>query len=579
MDVTLTGYRLRPATTAPDGSTRWIGTRESDGTRVAVLVRPGEEDDRAGYAGLHLPGVLTLAEVHAVPGGCALLYADPPAHTLEDLIADGPICASGVVEVLLTLHAALAGLAGRGQGHPVLDAGGVWVDADGSVLLGDVGGWPADPDPVAAQRCLLQLGTTLLADVAPLDAGVARLGLDAVEEVRRELADALVRWQHQVETSGQPLDDLEQRLRAVCEPAPPRIPVEWGRQASDLAGMLRALARADDPDPGSRSRFSSARFTIRSPRAGATTTAGEGPPVHSATAAPARRGRRAGPPARGRLALRRTGGQTTRHTTRLMTQQATRQTAPDNDPFGLAHDEGLGERALAAWDWLCASPIRYLAASLAVLLVSAGAVLALRPDNPQTLAPAPFAASSATTQSGPGPSEREPVPSASPQSTPAQSTPAQSPTARTTPDPGSRTAAPADPVRARSGALDEPKAVVQALADLRAQAWTDLDARALVRLNAGGSPAADADDAALARARRDDLAYEGLRFTVRSATARAIDGADRRVRVRAVLDASEFTITDANGRTTTVPAAPHTQIVFDLAWSGSRWQVRDLREA
>ena len=38
-------------------------------------------------------------------------------------------------------------------------------------------------------------------------------------------------------------------------------------------------------------------------------------------------------------------------------------------------------------------------------------------------------------------------------------------------------------------------------------------------------------------------------------------------------------ITDANGRTTTVPAAPHTQIVFDLAWSGSRWQVRDLREA
>ncbi len=294
MDVTLTGYRLRPATTAPDGSTRWIGTRESDGTRVAVLVRPGEEDDRAGYAGLHLPGVLTLAEVHAVPGGCALLYADPPAHTLEDLIADGPICASGVVEVLLTLQAALVGLAGRGQGHPVLDAGGVWVDADASVLLGDVGGWPADPDPVAAQRCLLQLGTTLLADVAPLDAGVARLGLDAVEEVRRELADALVRWQHQVETSGQPLDDFEQRLRAVCEPAPPRIPAVGGRQASDLAGMLRALARADDPDPGSRSRFSSARFTIRPPRAGATTTAGEGPPVHSATAAPARRGRRAG---------------------------------------------------------------------------------------------------------------------------------------------------------------------------------------------------------------------------------------------------------------------------------------------
>ena len=65
-------------------------------------------------------------------------------------------------------------------------------------------------------------------------------------------------------------------------------------------------------------------------------------------------------------------------------------------------------------------------------------------------------------------------------------------------------------------------ALAQDLADLRTGAWADLDDDIAGRLNVAGSPAARADAAALAAARRAGVTYVGLRFTVASASARDV---------------------------------------------------------
>ncbi len=95
-------------------------------------------------------------------------------------------------------------------------------------------------------------------------------------------------------------------------------------------------------------------------------------------------------------------------------------------------------------------------------------------------------------------------------------------------------------------------------------------------LDAPRSAALRADSAALARARADRVRYVGLEFTVRSARGRAAGASADRVVLDAVVDTSAFTVTGPDGHTTRVPAQRGSALRLHLAWSGSRWQVRDV---
>lgn len=146
--------------------------------------------------------------------------------------------------------------------------------------------------------------------------------------------------------------------------------------------------------------------------------------------------------------------------------------------------------------------------------------------------------------------------------------------AEVTPDSPATVSGPAvlhDPEAARH----EPTRLVAALSDLRARAWTTASMTLLETLDAPGSGIFAADRAALARARERGLSYEGVRFVVKEATCVAEDG--DRATIRAEIDTSSYGVRSSAGDRDVRAAVRGHAILLDLLWSGTGWQVAEVR--
>jgi hypothetical protein len=123
-----------------------------------------------------------------------------------------------------------------------------------------------------------------------------------------------------------------------------------------------------------------------------------------------------------------------------------------------------------------------------------------------------------------------------------------------------------DPHAPRTRALG----LMQALADLRAQAMESASRSALDDLDAPASPALAADAAELARLRRSGEAYRGVRLVVRHSTATEV--AARSARVEAVVDTAAYRVV-GHGQPRDQPAVDGERLRFALVWEGGRWLV------
>ncbi|MGB4836564.1 MAG: hypothetical protein WBP28_10895, partial [Nostocoides sp.] len=190
----IAGYRLRPVGMTPGFPSRMIGTRERDGVRVAVVLdalggsaAAGEGSGVSGYptpdgrdttAGAAVPGVLPVGEVLHLGDAVAVVYVDPPRHTLAELAALGPLPADAIAYAVVRVARVLTSLRELGIPHPGVTAEAVWVTATGDLIVGDLGR-PAGPlDPDLPVRSALDLAGELLGDLGAATPGVARLGLD-----------------------------------------------------------------------------------------------------------------------------------------------------------------------------------------------------------------------------------------------------------------------------------------------------------------------------------------------------------------------------------------------------------------
>ena len=627
MGERIPGHRVRPIGSAP-GLVRLIGTRERDGARVAVTVaaQPVSPTDQAAWLRLRAPGTLPVTEFVDTEDGLAIIYADPPRHTLAELVERAPLPAAQVVYAVTTVLQGLRRISGAGLWHGDIGPDAVWVTHAGEVLLGDLGAAAlesnaagtarptltghdqhspsashasgeeapalAEPDPAWVTAAGLGLAAALLCDLAPSTTAVARLGLDAGDSQRRELAELVAGIQAAVD-AGMSVSPAELRARLIdaAAPEPLDVPREWAREADDLAGRLRAMMASGQTEPRSTRPWAGARLRVPnpgtkrgatsagSPRRPAASRAAEAlsPSRHSVTypAAPApapspSRSNSPSPSTRATGVLSRwRSAAAQRAEAPAQSRRAASRAAPRTGQAAAPRRAGsprpsLGPgRAGAAevWAWISAAPQRYLPVmALALLLSGALAMLAtgLAGSDAQPAA----AAASARVADPPGGATHD-IPSAAPSETEAV--------------PGTQPPIATDPVADLSGPLTDPDGLAQALSDLRAQAWLDLDPAILDTLNVAGSTAAREDAAALARARRDRLSYAGLDFTIRSATSASVGAPDaERVVLDAIVDTSAFTITRADGRTTRVAAASAAPVRMVLAWSGDRWQVAQV---
>lgn len=588
----LPSYRLRPAPGSGLDVQRWVGTRPADGARVHVVLAPGAPvASRSPYVGVEVPDLLTLTVTEPVSDGLALVYADPPAHGLADLVeVCGAPTGPQIVGILAGIARVLQALADLGLAHPGITVDGLGVRTDGTVVCGDLGlvvpGDPGcPPDAVDAEHgaALIRLARDLLGDQNDVDPGVARLGLDPVDATRRALAEALATLG---DAAGMPrpgLAEVAQTLLAAGPAEDLKVPAAWARLDGDLAARLRALAT---PIEGEEPRW--ARASIRIPRPTRTPTRTPArAPVRAAGASPApRRGADAGRRAdAGRGAAGGTVRRMARGPARGGGSQASGRRHRAERVAGGRRPRGgsrtLAQRAADGWGWLSARPVRYVP----VLLLAAlfGFVIVaplLRSADPATAGPvAPAAAPAANS----APASRAPGSQPEPEPMPADPSASADPSAPTDPSapaPEASSAAPAipghRPIADPTGPLTDPRAVAGELSRLRTRAWLDLDTEVLTVLDAPRSAALRADSAALARARADRVRYVGLEFTVRSARGRAAGASADRVVLDAVVDTSAFTVTGPDGHTTRVPAQRGSALRLHLAWSGSRWQVRDV---
>jgi len=306
----IAGYRLRVVSPPHLTPPRLTGTRLRDGVRVGAVSYPLADDlahgdlasdhlEREGVAceaGMALggcmtdirralavlqelrpAGVLVPDEAVEVDGGVALIYAEPPRHTLAELLERGSLAAAEIVGVLIGVMRPLSHLAEAGLPHPGVRADGLWLTAEGEVVLGDAGLAGASLTQLSVVGATLALAESLLCDVAPSTTAVARLGLDAADSGRRELAEEVVglRAAYEAGLLEQALD-LGARLRDYMEPESLTMPADWQRAGEDLAGLLRARAVADRPDQQS-TRWPGARFRFTAPRRASGITAPASP--------------------------------------------------------------------------------------------------------------------------------------------------------------------------------------------------------------------------------------------------------------------------------------------------------------
>lgn len=133
-----------------------------------------------------------------------------------------------------------------------------------------------------------------------------------------------------------------------------------------------------------------------------------------------------------------------------------------------------------------------------------------------------------------------------------------------------------DPRLAKDAPRTNPVALVGALAQARAAAWSTGMAAKLIEVDAARSPALARDTEVLAGVQRAHQRYVGLTFTVREATFVGESGGVATVRVR--IDTGAHVVRGPGGDQTR-PAAAAAPVLLDLVHTTSGWRVRDVRAA
>jgi hypothetical protein len=120
----------------------------------------------------------------------------------------------------------------------------------------------------------------------------------------------------------------------------------------------------------------------------------------------------------------------------------------------------------------------------------------------------------------------------------------------------------------------DPVAVIRALSELRARAWTAGDEGLLAACDAPGSPALAHDRELLAQARRGGATYTGVGFRVVSAKLEEVT--ETRARLIARVDPTAYELA-VHGRVTRVPARASPSVELRLRWAGRQWLVEEVR--
>lgn len=134
-----------------------------------------------------------------------------------------------------------------------------------------------------------------------------------------------------------------------------------------------------------------------------------------------------------------------------------------------------------------------------------------------------------------------------------------------------------DPQASPEAPTAEPRALVQALADRRAAVLMREGERGLGSVDLAGSPAWEADEAALATLTASSQRYEGVRFSV--VAARALSHEGGRAALVTVVDTAAYRLVGPDGRVTERPATTGRPVRLELRWTNGRWLVEAVAEA
>lgn len=136
--------------------------------------------------------------------------------------------------------------------------------------------------------------------------------------------------------------------------------------------------------------------------------------------------------------------------------------------------------------------------------------------------------------------------------------------------------APTDPRSVPDAPDRDPIALVQALADSRATAWSTGVAARLVEVDAPRSPALARDTEVLAGVQRAGQRYAGLTFVVRDAA--VVATSDGVTTIRTTIDTGAHVVRGPGGdQPRSAASAP--AVLLDLVHTDSGWRVHDVRAA
>lgn len=543
------GYAMGALLGRGSSATVWAARRIGDGRPVAIKVVPGA-------AGVHDAGVRELGVLRGVrgehlvalvdavpvrdPEGLALVMERFDGGSLAQVVAArGRLTDGEVVTVLSPVAAALGSLHAQGIVHGDVAPGNVLFDASGRPALADLGlarivgersdeAWGTEgfvapevvtgsaPTPASDVYAVGALAWLAVTGGAP---GPSYLRPSAATLTGVDPAVAAIMDRCLAADPGARPDAVEaaNALYAAAPAEPLRLPGEADAVAS-LTRRIRAAAAEPAPDPH---------------------------------ASRGHRGRRM------RAPRRRSRGRSGGH-------RGTRRVWPGLG-VALVVTAVLGTVAglvaiAAGWD---PRPVARAAASADPGTRSAGA--------PAKAGPTPSRAS--------GTAGRPPTPRST--SAPASRSPSQpAPRSASAPAPSSRPGTPPLAVlRDRDALRTDPVRVAGALAEVRAGLWTAVDPARVTDLDAPGSRAARADREVLTTARSGGWRYDGVRFTVRSATLEAMTPAraasPTRATLHVVLDSPAYVVHGPSGRETR-PERLGRASRLRLVWTAAGWRVEEV---
>jgi hypothetical protein len=143
-------------------------------------------------------------------------------------------------------------------------------------------------------------------------------------------------------------------------------------------------------------------------------------------------------------------------------------------------------------------------------------------------------------------------------------------------EPADPVAQPPDPLRSRTAVVEQPRAVIQALTDLRVDALTARDPTRLSSVHVKESPSFDLDAGVIDELLTGGQRYEGLRMTV--ARASHLSGGPTRAVVRARVDIAAYDGVSDDGVHTEEPAARGEVLDFTLVWQSDGWRLESVSE-